>query len=57
MFFAHTGSPVSRGVDYGKALARLSLANRALVLDCAGRESHHMKVEQRRRNMKNLGLH
>lgn len=54
---AEGGCAVSRGMDYGKALARLSHANRELVLECAERESHHMKIEQRRRNMKNLGLH
>jgi hypothetical protein len=51
------GCAVSRGLDYGRALARLSHANRDLVLECAERENRHMKVEQRRRNVKNLGLH
>lgn len=54
---AEGGCATSRLLDYGKALARLSSANRELVLECAERENHHMKVEQRRRNMKNLGLH
>lgn len=51
------GCAVSRGLDYGAALVMLSHANRALVLECADRESHHMRIEQRRRNVKNLGLH
>lgn len=51
------GCAVSRGMDYGRTLAKLSIAKRALVLECAERESFTMKVEQRRRNMKNLGLH
>lgn len=51
------GCAVSRGMDYGRALARLSLTNRALVLECAERQNHAMKVEQRRRNMKNAGVH
>jgi len=51
------GCAVKRFMDYGKALAKLSHANRELVMECAERESHHMKVEQRRLNMKNLGLH
>ena len=51
------GCAISRSMDYGKALARLSLAKRELVLECAERENQHMKIEQRRRNMKNLGLH
>jgi len=51
------GCAVSRGMDYGRALAKLSLANRALVLECAERENETIKIEQRRRNMKNLGLH
>jgi hypothetical protein len=51
------GCAASRGMDYGRALAKLSLANRALVLECAERENQTMKIEQRRRNMKNLGLH
>lgn len=54
---AEGGCEVSRGLDYGRSLATLSLANRVLVLECAERENHHVKVEQRRRNMKNLGLH
>jgi hypothetical protein len=36
---------------------RLSDANRALVLECAERENHNMKVERQNRNMKNLRLH
>lgn len=54
---AEGGCAVSRGMDYGKALARLSSENRDLVLECASRESEHMRIEQRRRNMKSLGLH
>jgi hypothetical protein len=54
---AEGGCAVSRSLDYGRALARLSEANRALVLECAEQENHNMKVEQRRRNMKNLRLH
>lgn len=53
----HGGCAASRGMDYGRALARLSRANRDLVQECAERESLYMKIEQRRRNMKNLGLH
>jgi len=33
------GCAVSRGMDYGRQLASLSAANRALVLDCAEREN------------------
>lgn len=51
------GCAVSRLLDYGKALARLSHANRELVMECAERESLQMKIEQPQRNMKNLGLH
>ena len=51
----HDGCAVHRGMDYGQALAKL--ANRELVQECAERESHFMKVEQRRRNMKSAGLH
>ena len=51
------GCAVSRGMDYGRGLAKLSLANSALVLECAERENHWMKTEQRRRNMKNAGVH
>jgi len=51
------GCAVSRGMEYGQALAKLSLAKRALVLECAEAENRHMKIEQRKRNMKNLGLH
>lgn len=54
---AEGGCAVSRGMDYGRALAKLSGANRELVQESAERESLHMKTEQRRRNMKNLGLH
>jgi len=54
---AEGGCAVSRGMDYGNALAKLSAANRGLVLECAVRENHRMVVEQRQRNMKNLGLH
>lgn len=54
---AEGGCAASRGLDYGEALARLSQENRSLVLECAERENHHMMIEQRRRNMKNLGLH
>lgn len=51
------GCAVSRSMDYGKALARLSNANRDLVQECAERESFFMKLEQRRRNMKAAGVH
>lgn len=51
------GCAVSRSMNYGKALAALSHANRELVQECAERESLHMRLEQRSRNMKNLGLH
>ena len=54
---AEGGCAVSRLMDYGRALARLSNENRELVLECAERESERMRTEQRRRNMKNLGLH
>jgi len=54
---AEGGCAVSRGLDYGRSLEKLSLTNRELVLECAERENHVMKVEQRRRNMKNLRLH
>lgn len=54
---AEGGCAVSRLLDYGKALARVSHENRELVMECAELESQHMKTEQRRRNMKNLGLH
>lgn len=54
---AEGGCAVSRSLDYGKALVRLSRENRALVLECAERENEYMRIEQRRRNMKNLGLH
>ena len=53
----HDGCAVHRGMDYGRALAKLSFANRELVQECAERESHFMKIEQRRRNMKSAGLH
>ena len=51
------GCAVSRGMDYGRALAKLPLANRVLVLECAEAENRHMKTEQQRRNVKNLRLH
>ena len=54
---AEEGCAVSRGMNYGQALARLSHAKRDLVYECAERENMTMKIEQRRRNMKNLGLH
>lgn len=51
------GCAITRGLDYGQALAKLSQAKRALVLECAEAENRQMKIEQRRRNMKNLNLH
>lgn len=51
------GCAISRLLDYGRALARLSNENRELVMECAEKESQYMRNEQRRRNMKNLGLH
>lgn len=54
---AEGGCAVSRGMDYGHALAKLSHAKRDLVLECAERENLNTKIEQRRCNIKNLGLH
>jgi hypothetical protein len=54
---AEGGCAASRGMDYGKALARLSYENRDLVLECAEREHQYMMIEQRRRNMKAAGIH
>lgn len=51
---AEGGCALHRGMNYGAALV---LLDRSLVQECAERESQHMKIEQRRRNMKNLGLH
>jgi hypothetical protein len=51
------GCAVSRGMNYGSVLAKLSHAKRDLVQDCAEREGLFLKLEQRRRNMKNAGLH
>jgi hypothetical protein len=51
------GCAVSRGMDYGQALARLSRERPALVREAAERESEAMRTEQRQRNARNLGLH
>lgn len=50
------GCAVSRGMDYGRAIARLWEANRDLVQECAERESLSM-IEQRQRNMKVASIH
>lgn len=51
------GCAVSRGMNYGSRLAELCREKRDLVQECAERESLAMAAEQRKRNMKNLGLH
>lgn len=53
----HEGCAVDRGLDYGQAVARLCKANREIVQECAERESLHMKIEQRNRNMRVNGIH
>lgn len=53
----HEGCAVDRGVDYGRAVARLCDANRELVQECAEREGFYLKMEQRRRNRLLNGIH
>lgn len=51
------GCAVDRGMDYGRAVARLCGANRELVQECAEREGLWLKTEQRKRNMRVNGIH
>jgi hypothetical protein len=53
----HGSCAVDRGMDYGKAVARLWQAKPDLVKECAEGESAAMACEQRQRNMRAAGLH
>lgn len=47
----------ARKINYNRAVARLSKADRALVNDCAMREMRSRSKAQRERNMRMNGIH